>query len=130
MNLDKILAISGKPGLYQLQVQTRTGFLVLSLIDGKKTSIGLKNNVSLLSDIAVYTQTEEKPLKDVFEAIRLKENGGATSVSYKAGREELRNYFTEVLPDHDTDRVFDKDIRKIIQWYNLLLDKGFINQEE
>ena len=73
MNLDKILAISGKPGLYVLKVQTRSGFVAESLIDGKKITVSLKSNVSLLSEISIYTQTEEKPLAVVMRNIALKE---------------------------------------------------------
>lgn len=129
MKLDKILAISGKPGLYVLQTQTRSGFLALSLLDNKRVTIGLRSNVSLLSEIAIYTLEEEKPLSEVFKAIKEKENGKPTSVSHKDSKEVLEEYFFSVLPNYDEDRVYHSDIRKVIQWYNLLIDKGYLEEE-
>ena len=116
------------PGLYQLQSRTRSGFLALSLLDGKRISIGLRNNVSLLSEIAIYTLQEERPLEEVFKAIKEKENGQKTTISHKATNEELEAYFFSVIPDYDEDRVYPSDIKKIIQWYNLLIDKGFLEE--
>lgn len=128
MKLNQILTISGMPGLYQLQSRTRSGFLALSLLDGKRISIGLRNNVSLLSEIAIYTLQEERPLEEVFKAIKEKENGQKTTISHKATNEELEAYFFSVIPDYDEDRVYPSDIKKIIQWYNLLIDKGFLEE--
>ncbi|RAV29781.1 DUF5606 family protein [Sinomicrobium soli] len=124
MSLDKILAISGKPGLYELKTQTRSGFVAESLLDGKRITVGLRNNVSLLSEIAVYTLKEEVPLREVFGKIKEKENGAQTSVGHKEDKSRLEEYFFEVLPDYDEDRVYLGDIKKIIQWYNLLQAKG------
>ena len=130
MKLNQILTISGKPGLFQLQSRTRSGFLALSLIDGKRISVGLRSNVSLLSEIAIYTLDEEKPLEDVFRAIKEKENGAKTPISHKAPNEELEEYFFSVVPNYDEDRVYPSDIKKIIQWYNILIDKGLLEDEE
>lgn len=130
MGLDKILAISGKPGLYQLKAQTRSGFVAESLIDGKKISVGLRNNVSLLSEIAIYTLTEEVPLREVFNKISAKEEGGKTSVSHKEGKDKLEEYFFSVLPDYDEDRVYPSDIKKVVQWYNLLHENGITDFTE
>lgn len=124
MTLDKILAISGKPGLYLLKTQTRSGFIGESLLDGKRISIGLRNNVSVLSEIAVYTLQEELPLAEVFKKIKEKEGDAPTSVSHKDTKDKLEEYFFEILPDYDEDRVYASDIKKIIQWYNLLQSKG------
>ncbi|NNK83081.1 MAG: DUF5606 domain-containing protein [Flavobacteriaceae bacterium] len=120
MSLDRILAISEKPGLFKLVNQTRSGFVAESLIDGKRIAVNLRNNVSLLSEIAIYTLTEELPLKDVFKKIRTKENGGQTSISHKDSRDILEEYFFDVLPDYDEDRVYPSDIKKVIRWYNIL----------
>ena len=120
MSLDKILSISGKPGLYKLKTQTRSGFVAESLIDGKKISVSIHHNVSILSEIAVYTLTEELPLEKVFKAIKEKENGELTAISHKDGKDKLEEYFFNVLPDYDEDRVYASDIKKIVQWYNLL----------
>ena len=123
MSLEKILTISGKPGLYQLQNQTRSGFLATSLLDGKKISVSARQNVSILSEIAIYTLTEELPLGKVFTKISEKENGGE-AISHKSTRDQLEEYFFEILPDYDEDRVYPSDIKKIVQWYNLLTKNG------
>jgi len=125
MSLDKILSIAGKPGLFRLVTQTRSGFVAESLADGRKISVGMTGNVSVLSEIAIYTLDEELPLREVFARIQKKEDGGNTSINHKAGKLELEEYFFEVLPNYDEDRVYPSDIRKVIQWYNLLLDNGF-----
>lgn len=130
MNLEKILSISGKPGLYELKSQTRSGFLAESLVDGKKIAVGLRHNVSMLSEIAIYTYGDEVPLRDIFQSIAEKENGNATSVSHKASKNELFNYFSEVLPNYDEDRVYPSDVKKVIQWYNLLNDKNYLTTSE
>ena len=127
MSLDKILAIGGKPGLYRLVTQTRSGFVAQSLLDGKKISVGIARNVSVLSEIAIYTLEEELPLRAVFEKIQQKENGGKTAVDHKADKLALEEYFFEVLPDYDEDRVYPSDIKKVIQWYNTLLDNDIID---
>lgn len=128
MSFQKILAISGKPGLYELKIQTRTGFVAESLIDGKKVTVGLRSNVSLLSEIAVYTDTAEVKLAEVFKAIATKENDGL-AISHKESDVAIRNYFGEVLPNFDQDRVYNSDIKKILNWYNLLQPKGYVTIE-
>lgn len=120
MGLDKILSIAGKPGLYKVVAQTRSGFVAESLIDKKKVSVNMRSNVSVLSEIAIYTLTEELPLRDVFKKIKDKEKGKRTSISHKDSKEALEEYFFEVLPDYDEDRVYTSDIKKVVQWYNLL----------
>ena len=120
MDLDKILAISEKPGLYKMLTQTRTGFIAESLIDGKRIPVNLRNNVSLLSEIAIYTLEEEVPLKDVFKKIHEKEGGGKTVVSHKDSKDAIEEYFFSILPEYDEDRVYVSDIKKIIRWYNTL----------
>ncbi|MBQ4916291.1 DUF5606 domain-containing protein [Maribacter sp. MMG018] len=133
MGLEKILSVAGKPGLYKLITQTRTGFVAESLLDGKKISVGLRSNVSVLSEIAIYTLDEELPLREVFVKIQEKEDGKKTSISHKDEKIKLEEYFFEVLPNYDEDRVYASDIKKIIQWYNILVDKGitdFSKKEE
>ncbi|GAA3597287.1 DUF5606 domain-containing protein [Flavivirga amylovorans] len=120
MSLDKVLSIGGKPGLYKLIAQTRGGFVAESLIDNKRISVSVQNNISILSEIAIYTLTEEIPLKQVLKSIKEKENGEQASVKPKDSKDKLEEYFFNVLPDYDEDRVYASDIKKIIQWYNLL----------
>lgn len=120
MSLDKILAISGKPGLFEIVTQTRTGAVVQSLIDKKRITVGAHSNISILSEIAIYTLAEEVPLRDVLKKVKDKEEGQPTSVSHKDSKDALEEYFFNVLPDYDEDRVYPSDIKKVIQWYNLL----------
>jgi len=125
MNLTKILAISGKPGLYELKVQTRTGFVAESLIDGKKITVSLKSNVSLLSEISIYTYEGEKPLTEVMQQIAVKENKGQ-AISHKEDNATLAAYFKEILPTYDEERVYPSDIKKVLNWYNTLQSKGLV----
>lgn len=125
MSFQKILAISGKPGLYELKVQTRSGFVAESLLDGKKITVGLRSNVSLLSEIAVFAYNEEVKLIDIFKSIATKENGEAT-ISNKESDDKLKSYFREILPEYDEDRVYTSDIKKIFNWYNILQPKGYV----
>tara|TARA_B110000967_G_scaffold206782_1_gene254330 strand:- start:1381 stop:1803 length:423 start_codon:yes stop_codon:yes gene_type:complete len=120
MELDKILSIAKKPGLYKLITQSRGGFIAESLLDQKRISVSISSNVSLLSEIAIYTLAEELPLKEVLLKIFDKEKGGQASTSPKASKDDLEAYFFSVLPDYDEDRVYPSDIKKIINWYNLL----------
>jgi len=129
MNVEKILAISGKPGLYELKIQTRSGFLAESLLDGKKITVGMRSNVSLLSEISMYTHSEEKPLVEIMRAIAIKENEGP-AISHKEDTAKLVSYFAEVVPDYDEDRVYPSDIKKVLNWYNLLQAKGLVSKEE
>lgn len=128
MSIEKILAISGKPGLYELKIQTRTGFVAESLADGKKVTVGLRSNVSLLSEISVYTYDGEIRLSEVFRAIATKEDNGP-AMSHKEDNAKLESYFREVLPEFDEDRVYASDIKKILNWYNLLQPKGYVSKE-
>lgn len=129
MSLEKVLSIAGKPGLYRLKTQTRAGFLAESLLDGKTINVSGRHNVSLLSEIAIYTLTEEVPLRKVFEKISEKE-GGKETISHKATKEELEEYFFGVMPDYDEDRVYSSDIKKVLQWYNLLVKNGMTDFSE
>ncbi|MCZ8169246.1 hypothetical protein SAMN05444377_11160 [Flavobacterium fontis] len=129
MKIDKILAISGKPGLYELKIQTRSGFVAESLLDGKRITVGLRSNVSLLSEISMYTYTEEKPLVEVLRAIAQLENEGP-ALSHKEDNAKLIAYFETVLPDYDQDRVYASDIKKVLNWYNILQAKGLVSKDE
>jgi hypothetical protein len=125
MSLEKILAISKKPGLYKLINPSRGGYVVQSMIDNKKRFVKMDRSLSLLSEISIYTLEEEVPLLEVFKKIFTKEQGKVTTVSSKAPKDELESYFFSVLPDFDEDRVYSSDIKKILAWYNLLLKDGF-----
>lgn len=123
MTLDKIIAISGKPGLFFIQNQSKGGLIVEALADGKKLAVNSNNNISLLSEIAIFTYAEDKPLSEVFQAISDKENG-EKAINHKESSKVLLDYFEEVLPDFDQERVYASNIKKVIQWYNILVEKG------
>ncbi len=129
MSLEKVLSISGKPGLYKLKSQTRAGFLAESLIDGKTINVSGRHNVSLLSEIAIYTLAEEVPLRKVFEKISEKE-GGKETINHKVSKEELEEFFFGIMPDYDEDRVYPSDIKKVVQWYNMLIKNGITDFSE
>lgn len=129
MNLEGILAIGGKPGLYKLVAQSRGGVIVESLLDDKRFPVTQASNVSALSDIAIYTYAEEVPLADVFQKIAEKENYGQ-AISHKAKPNELSAYMLEILEDYDQERVYNSDLKKLFQWYNLLQNKGLVTKSE
>ncbi len=124
MNLEKILAISGKPGLYKLISQSKKGVIVESFQDKKRFPANSLHNISSLGDIAIYTYQEEVPLKNVFQSIHEKENGGE-ALSHKSNKNQLLDYFREVLPEYDEERVYASNFKKIIHWYNILVNSDF-----
>lgn len=128
MELEKIISISGKPGLFKLVSQLRSGFIVEDISTGKKSNITNSSQVSLLDNIAMYTFEREVPLFEVFENMANKESYKAT-ISHKSSETELKSFMEEVLPDYDTDRVYASDIKKLVQWYNLLQAAGYITEK-
>ena len=125
MQLEKIISISGKPGLFKLISQLRNGFIIEDVTTQKKISISNTSQVSLLDNISMYTFDSEVPLFDVFENIAKKEDYKAT-ISHKSSSEALRGFMAEVLPNYDVERVYDSDIKKLVQWYNILQKAGYI----
>jgi hypothetical protein len=128
--LKEILSISGKPGLYKLVSQGKNMLVVESLLDGKRVPAYSRDKVVSLSDIAMFTETEEVPLRQVLKNIQTKENGGQCGVDSKADNSVLKNYMSEVLPNYDRDRVYPSDMRKLFSWYNILINCGLTNFEE
>ena len=123
---DTILAIAGRPGLYRLISQGR-GMLIVESIDAQKKRMpaGARDRVTALNEVSMYTEGEDRPLMEIFDAIKQHEGGKATSVNYKeATNEELADFMAAVVPDYDRDRVHFSDIRKLIQWYNILVAGG------
>lgn len=123
MNLTGIIAIAGKPGLYKVLAQSKNGLIVESLIDGKRIPAYATHKVSALEDISVYTYTEDIPLSGVYRAIYDKENGGE-AIAHNSKANELKAYLMEVLPDYDQERVYNSDLKKLFNWYNLLHKSG------
>lgn len=128
MQLEKIISISGKPGLYKLVSQLRNGFIIEDVISKKKVSIGNSSQVSLLDNIAMFTQDKEVPLFEVFENIA-KENDYKETLSHKSSDEDLKAFMLKALPDYDRERVYISDIKKLAQWYNILSKAGYISPE-
>lgn len=130
MDLKEILAVSGYPGLYQFVSQGRNGIIVESLVDKKRTNVPASAKVSSMYDIAVFTDTDEVPLREVFQKIKDKTNG-ETALDIKTSKDdELKKYFAEILPNYDKDRVYMSDIKKMISWYNILQKNGMLDFEE
>jgi hypothetical protein len=124
MEFNKIIAITGKPGLFEVVSQTKTGIIVASLSDKKRIPILSTHNVSLLENIAIFTYNEEVSLLTVFKSISEK-TAGKETISHKENGAKLSSYFLEVLPEYDQERVYTSNIKKIIQWYNSLIGVGF-----
>ncbi len=124
MSLEKIISVTGKPGLYKIIAQSKGGIIVESLIDKKRFPINAMHNVSVLDNIAIYTYDEEVPLKFVLKTISEKEEG-KESISHKESNKNLEVYFSEILPNYDDERVYPSNIKKVLQWYNLLVKNDF-----
>lgn len=123
--LKTILSISGKPGLFKLVSHGKNMLIVESLADQKRVPAYAKDKVISLGDIAIYTDEAEVPLHEVLTNVKNKENGQTSSLNpSKAKPDELRAYMAEVLPNFDRDRVYPSDIKKLITWYNLLINAG------
>ncbi len=129
MDLTKVLAISGKPGLHLSVGQTKGGLVVESLIDGKRFPAFAHEKMSSLAEISVFTTDEDMPLIDVFKNIAEKyENKPA--ISPTASGEQLKAFMAEVLPNYDSERVYTSDIKKMLTWYNLLAEKEMLDFTE
>ncbi len=122
--LNNILSISGKPGLFKLVSRGKNMLIVESLESGKRQPAYAHDKVISLADIAMFTNEGEKPLAEVMEAVKAKENGAVASITTKSTADQLRTWFADVLPDFDRDRVYPSDIKKLITWYNLLIQTG------
>ncbi len=127
--LKGILAISGQPGLFKVISEGKNNVVIESLLTGKKSTAYADAKMSSLEDIAIYTSTEDVPLKKIFKKISEKENGGQ-AINIKASPDELRKYFEEILPDYDKERVYGSDVKKVISWYNLLNEKELLVFED
>ncbi len=130
--LQTILAISGKPGLYKLVSRGNNNLIVEALDNShRRMPVFASDRVTSLADIAMFTDTEDVPLYQVLTNLKNLEEGKVSSLNYKkASGDELREYFSKVLPSFDRDRVHNSDIKKLIQWYNLLIENGIDDFEK
>ena len=126
-----ILSIAGKPGLYTLVSRGRANLIVETLDEAhKRMPAFATDRVTSLADIAIYTDADDVPLMTILASLRDKEQGKEVSLNYKkASSKELREYFAEILPDFDRERVHDSDIKKLLQWYNILIKNGITDFE-
>ncbi|WP_315366701.1 DUF5606 domain-containing protein [Prevotella koreensis] len=126
-----ILSIAGKPGLYKLVSRGRANLIVETLDEAhKRMPAFATDRVTSLADIAIYTDADDVPLMTILASLRDKEQGKEVSLNYKkVSSKELREYFAEILPDFDRERVHDSDIKKLLQWYNILIKNGITDFE-
>ncbi|MCG6188476.1 DUF5606 family protein [Maribellus maritimus] len=127
--LKGLLAISGQSGLFKMVAESKNSIIVESLDTKKRIPVYSTSKVSALEDIAIYTESGDIPLKDVFKSIAEKEEGGE-ALSPKSSGNELKNYFEKILPDFDKERVYVSDIKKVLLWYNILKEKELLNFSE
>ena len=128
--LKEIISITGKPGLYKILSSQKSMLIVESLVDKKRMPSHPREKVVALGDIAIFSDSGEVRLGDVFEKMKEKENGAAASVDPNAEAENLQTYFAEILPDYDRNRVYPSNIKKIISWYNLLIQNDLTDFAE
>lgn len=130
MDLSKIVSIAGKPGLFQIKSQAIGRIILESLIDGKCTPAFARDRMSSLEEISIFSVDEDKPLKEVFKSIHDKMGDQVDFDPKKASNDELRAKFLEVMPDYDQDAVYPSDMRKVFQWYQMLVDKNLLDFTE
>lgn len=127
--LKGILAVSGQGGLFKMVSQAKNSIIVESLVDGKRMPAYATSRISALEDISIFTEEGDVKLLDVFKNIFEKE-AGSQAISHKVSANELKKYFAEILPDYDKERVYVSDMKKVIMWYNLLLDKDIVKFDD
>lgn len=129
MDISKIIAVSGKPGLFKQISQSARGLVLEAIPSGKRLTVFGHERLSALEEISIYTWEDDVPLAEIFKKIHDKIGEGAVTVS-TSDPKELRKFFTEVLPDHDQERVYNSNIKKIVTWYNLLLENNLLDFTE
>ena len=125
MKLEGIINVSGKPGLFKIISRSNNTVIIESLTDQKRTAIYSHNQANLLDEIGIYTYNDTVPISDIFTEIAKKTSCGQ-SINHKSSKDELMNYFRGILPEYDEDRVYISDIKKVIQWYNIMQSVNLI----
>jgi len=128
-DLSKILSIAGKPGLFKMVAQAKNGVIVESLIDGKRSQAFTHDKVSSLEEISVFTDTGDKPLREILQAVKEITNQ-SKAPDPKSDNQALVLFFETIMPDYDRDRVYVSHIKKIFAWYNLLHEKNMLDFKE
>jgi len=132
MDFNKLVNITGKPGLYEIKAEKGNGIIVKSLLNGKSNFVSIQTHAfSILSNIAIYTATDAEPLENVYKKMKEMEEAGTPVLELEgATKDDIRAYFKEVLPEHDENQVYISDIKKLIKWYNTLKEKDMLTFEE
>ena len=131
MNLFGILAITGMPGLYKHIKQANNGLIIENIADGKRTQVFASARISALEDISMYTDDGDTRLSDIYRSLYKELQGKPTPFNpKKASAEELKELFAKVLPNYDQDRVYVSNIKTCFAWYNILVEKGYIDDKE
>jgi len=125
MELEGIINVSGKPGLFKVISKSNNTVIIESLTDKKRTAIYSHNQANLLNEIGIYTYNDTAPISDIFTKIAEKTSCGP-SINHKSSKDDLINFFREILPEYDEDRVYISDIKKVIQWYNIMQSVNLI----
>lgn len=126
MNLKEIMAIAGKPGLYKMIAQAKNGVIVESIIDQKRLQAFSHDKISTLEEISIYTESDDMPLKEVLKTM-FEKLEGKEAPEYKGDNNKTKEFFAEMLPQYDKERVYVSHMQKIISWYNLLLKNNLLD---
>ncbi len=129
MDLSGIISISGRPGLYKVIAQGKNSIIVESITEKKRFPAYATDRISALEDISIYTYDGDRPLKEIFTDIYKKQDG-KEAPSHKEDMTVLQEFISEIIPDYDEERVYPSDIKKLIQWYNMLLKSGNLEPSE
>ncbi len=128
--LTKILSVTGKPGLYKLISTNKNMNVVESLADGKRIPVYMHEKIVALSDVSIYTNEGDTPLRDVLKSIKEKESGNKVTLGAKSSGKDYFNYLEEVLPNYNKESVYASDVKKIVSWYNILIENDIDIEEE
>jgi len=129
MNLESIISITGKPGLFKVVSQTKNGLIVESIVEKKRIPVYASEKVSALNDISLYTLDGDMPLAEVFEKI-YKSTSGKETIDHKSKPEDLRKFVESVIANFDQERVYNSDLKKLVQWFNILVKAGLLKPEK
>jgi hypothetical protein len=127
MDLTKILSISGKPGLFKMVGETKSGLIVESLDDNKKFPVFSHEQISSLKEISIYTEADSVSLKEVLKKLKELQQEKPVDNPKKASADVLKALFVQVVPDYDVDAVYVSDMKKVFTWYNLLLKNNMLD---
>lgn len=128
MNITSIISITGKTGLHKIVSQTKNGLIAESIEDGKRFPVYASEKVSAIEDISIYTKTDDMPLVEVYQKL-YKKTDGKIAIDHKAKPEELQSFLKEVV-DFDEERVYNSDLKKLFQWFNILIKADLLKEEE